>query len=578
MGAQQPQLQQEPHRPQQELRPRPQLPREDVVNSASALKNHALRPKGSKSVRFAALPPAEHGAPYCANCGARTMADGNSTFCYRCGAPRSAGSLNTGPSQVALARPVAPGRTPPSLVVLATPVAMGRTPIRCEGLPRTARGNSSAPVKVKPFKKPRGGNCRRGRSPKLPPRFGGCPLVLAAVPTEEESGGIPAKMKRKPEEGIQRRQDEYLRAQQGQRQQMAIATVAMPAGPSSSDRYRAPRERNEEGTLGGLGPAHVDPTAPEASMVSAMPGRPLPLRKEACSDNIACEWIDDTGAGRHLSSIKHIARYFGVSPETVLKWAHNPSEDISFYTGGGSDKKAKLALTTVSTEWGNNELRLLDDCPEVRSSGLIVEELDRPRIHWPGDAPYYVRDKKLGQVVCPEWNRIYPVRVEENVPIFSDEVVYADPEEVPALLLERNWLPFFSDEAVYANPEEVRTLPAPPEDEAPGGEPPAPAAPPPADGEGAGIAIAPPPPPPPPAHLDSLIERKRKEATSAEHLRTHFPKNPFCEWCQRGRMTSLRMRRRRQDPDVLPEQPLPTKVGERTPPTPTWWLRVRPTR
>jgi len=270
-----------------------------------------------------------------------------------------------------------------------------------------------------------------------------------------------------------------------------------------------------------------------------MPGRPFPATKEACSGSIALEWIDDTGAGRHLSSIKHIARYFGVSPETVLKWAHAPSENISFYTGGGSDKKAKLALTIISKVWGRGELRLLDDCPEVRSSGMIVEDLDRPRIHWPGDAPYYVRDKAHCQVVCPEWNRIYPVKVEENVPIFADEVV-------------------------YTNPGPVHALPAPPVDEAPGGEPPAPAAPPLADGEGAGIAVAPPPPPPPPpAHLDSLIERKRKEATSAEHLRTHFPKNPFCEWCQRGRVTSPRMRRRRQDPDVLPEQPLPAKVGER---------------
>jgi len=101
-------------------------------------------------------------------------------------------------------------------------------------------------------------------------------------------------------------------------------------------------------------------------MIGAMPVRPLRSKKEARSGSFAVEWIDDTGAGRHLSSIKHIARYFGISPEIVLKWAHAPSEDISFYTGGGSDKKAKLALTIISEMWGRGELRLLDDCPEVR--------------------------------------------------------------------------------------------------------------------------------------------------------------------------------------------------------------------
>ena len=234
--------------------------------------------------------------------------------------------------------------------------------------------------------------------------------------------------------------------------------------------------------------------------VAALTAKSRRAPPEACSENFAVEWIDDTGARRHLSSIKHIARYFGIAPSTVRKWAHLPSEDISFYTGGGSDKRAKLALTINSKTWGRGELRLLDDCPEVRSSGLMVEQLDRPRIHWPSDAPYYVRDKAHCQVICPEWNRMYPVKVEENVPIFADEVV-------------------------YANPEMVSALPAPPVADAPEAEaPPAPAEPPPPVHDGAGAI--PPRPPPHPAQLDSVINRK--QAKSAEHLRSHFPKNPFC--------------------------------------------------
>ena len=46
--------------------------------------------------------------------------------------------------------------------------------------------------------------------------------------------------------------------------------------------------------------------------VAALTARSRRAPPEACSGNIAVEWIDDTGAGRHLSSIKHIAKYFGV--------------------------------------------------------------------------------------------------------------------------------------------------------------------------------------------------------------------------------------------------------------------------
>ena len=46
--------------------------------------------------------------------------------------------------------------------------------------------------------------------------------------------------------------------------------------------------------------------------------------------------------------IKHICKHFGIDRETVLQWAHPPSEDILFYTGGGDVKKAQLALTVIS--------------------------------------------------------------------------------------------------------------------------------------------------------------------------------------------------------------------------------------
>ena len=114
------------------------------------------------------------------------------------------------------------------------------------------------------------------------------------------------------------------------------------------------------------------------------------------------------------------------------------------------------------------------------------------------------------QVICPEWNRIYLVKIEENVPIFADKVVYANLEKVIAL-----------SAPPAADASEAAPSPAA---NAPGAvEPPAPATPPapaPEDEQ-----VVPPPPPPHPSQLDSVIERKRREATSAEHRIT--PKNPF---------------------------------------------------
>ena len=97
------------------------------------------------------------------------------------------------------------------------------------------------------------------------------------------------------------------------------------------------------------------------------------------------EWIDDTGAGRHLGSIKHYVKHFGIDKNTVLSAADKPSQKVSFYTGGGDGKKARLALNFSSELWGECEQHLLEDCPDVRSSHLLVEGLKRPRIHWPGE-------------------------------------------------------------------------------------------------------------------------------------------------------------------------------------------------
>ena len=106
----------------------------------------------------------------------------------------------------------------------------------------------------------------------------------------------------------------------------------------------------------------------------------------------------------------------------------------------------------------------------------------------------------------------------------------------------------------YAFAERVRDEPfgdgavAP---EAAAGPEPAPAPPP-----------APAPAPAPPAENPrSKEERLRAEAVSEEHLRTHFPKNPFCKICSVAKITSARVAKK---PDTKADDKIdaPTKAFE----------------
>ena len=68
---------------------------------------------------------------------------------------------------------------------------------------------------------------------------------------------------------------------------------------------------------------------------------------------------------------------------------------------------------------------------------MLVEELQGPRIHWPGQLPYYIKDVTKAKVICAESNKIYADRIDENVPIFTDTITI-DPGAfaMPAALKE----------------------------------------------------------------------------------------------------------------------------------------------
>ena len=100
-----------------------------------------------------------------------------------------------------------------------------------------------------------------------------------------------------------------------------------------------------------------------ATIASVVP--PLHTCVEGAPNIYRVELLDDTGAGRHLGSIKQV-------PEGCIKqFATKPCRAMSFYTGGGDGKKAALALNFNSDAWGACEQHLLADCPDVRRSSGI---------------------------------------------------------------------------------------------------------------------------------------------------------------------------------------------------------------
>ena len=150
------------------------------------------------------------------------------------------------------------------------------------------------------------------------------------------------------------------------------------------------------------------------------------------------------------------------------------------------------------------------------------------------------RDLSKAKVICDESNKIYADRVEDNVPVFKDVITLT-----PGA--------FAAPAAAAAEPEAGEAQ------EPQGVDPVAPVAEAPSAPEEGGEAVAVPPPPEPVG--ESREQRLRAEAKSAKHLMCHYPKNPYCEWCQRGRMTSAKIRRK-PNHDIMPDRPPPTKRFE----------------
>jgi len=242
--------------------------------------------------------------------------------------------------------------------------------------------------------------------------------------------------------------------------------------------------------------------------------------------------IGDTGAGRHIGSRAALVNQ-GISDGLIRNFTGTASRPLTFNTGAGPvDCSSSLGVSSQLLG-DSKEIYMLKDSPAAVSIGQIVNEQGRSFV-WPtGQLPYFANDNSKFKHYCPLKNRITASRVENNVPMFTEMVTLSHPASAQAA---PNYLP-----GLPAN--EVPDAPVDSGAELPGGAPLHPS--------GAGDDDDPGPCEYPDVPLQdesgaaedlSLRIRRRdrafleKEATSARHLMSHYPHNPFCETCRRAHM------------------------------------------
>ena len=139
------------------------------------------------------------------------------------------------------------------------------------------------------------------------------------------------------------------------------------------------------------------------------------------STSFCVDWIADSGAGRSLGSVSSLEA--GGIPSGLIKDNTTVTEfPVDFATGGGS-RRGDQTIGYEGDVFGHTNAYLLPKgCPLVRSLGEIVNQQDRPFIWLPGELPFFVTSSDLLQVSCAEGDRIVAHRIEENVPIFRENI------------------------------------------------------------------------------------------------------------------------------------------------------------
>jgi hypothetical protein len=232
----------------------------------------------------------------------------------------------------------------------------------------------------------------------------------------------------------------------------------------------------------------------------------------ATTDSVWFEWLGDTGAGRNMGGLNTLPTHL----HKLVQASRNP---VAFSTGGGP-QAGKQSVNTTGSLSGTCETFIVANSPCALSMGIQVNQRKNALIWLPNTSsedaealPFIVKREHLNKLKLriPNKFRNYATRLDENVPIWREKVKVTLNNVVPAM----------SGSVVAPDDELAQAVP---EAEAAPAEAPQPDGQNDDDGEEQ-LAIIP-----------SVKERLTEEAKSAAHLLTHFPKNPYCEWCSRGKM------------------------------------------
>ncbi|CAE7750010.1 unnamed protein product [Symbiodinium sp. CCMP2592] len=281
-------------------------------------------------------------------------------------------------------------------------------------------------------------------------------------------------------------------------------------------------------------------------------------------------WLWDTAAGRHLIGRQALS-------SKALSCVTRSETPVGFATGGGAREGThSLAFEGSRLLPSEEQVYVLKECPPAFSVGKAV--LDEgslfvwdPREH----RPYFVKKEDVHRckLRIPRKARINATRVVEYVPQFEETLrpaVRAEASYPRTTSGDYDWEAdvvekhaekkaeakrLFREGAVGETaasesseeepfPELFKGKPASTQQPAEGTAAKEAASGASSSREGAAPSAPSteqPPPLPPPPEPYSKTEELRAEATSEKHLRTHFPKNPFCKICHIAKTTSMRV-------------------------------------
>ena len=321
---------------------------------------------------------------------------------------------------------------------------------------------------------------------------------------------------------------------------------------SDTNKYKGPPPR----ALGKSGKAPAKAAASMATVIipevaaDGATNNPDPINAMPMKASKSIPWLWDTAAGRHLIGRQALTP----AMKEHLQQSPNP---VAFATGGGSQPGQESLAFNGSKILEGEEVYVLKECPPAQSIGKTVIDKGYMFVWDPREnVPYLIAPENINRcrMKVPRNARICASRVVEYVPQYDEELTprHFVPSEhlapvstaVPAPSVETD-APADDEEDPndpgYAPSFAGSDLPSPSDvDEILDPEP---------VEDAAGPASASEPKHP---MDDKLLvelgdgeppkdEVLKQQATSPEHLRTHFPKNPYCPLCHIAKDTAMRV-------------------------------------